>query len=177
MIGWSVALSGLQAGPLPTSQTLIWSVPRAARLGCPHFGFLAYSRPRCADSAPPSLSPLVHDFPCPDGAIGTPRPGGFRGESVGPEWMGVDRRKRRVLPPGLLSPALPGRQGFLLRFGVSSSARFSTACGNARRQSRRASLGKTRHLPVSRPASPQVGRLRISGLALPRLLDPLPTAI
>jgi hypothetical protein len=42
------------------------------------------------------------------------------------------------------------------RFGVSSSSRFAVVAGNRRRQDRRASLGKTHHLPISRPASCQV---------------------
>lgn len=43
------------------------------------------------------------------------------------------------------------------RFGVASSGRRAVACGRRRQQGRRASLGKTHHLPVSRPASCQVG--------------------
>jgi hypothetical protein len=39
------------------------------------------------------------------------------------------------------------------RFGVSLSVRFYDALGNLRHQCRRASLGKTHHLPISRPAS------------------------
>ena len=46
-----------------------------------------------------------------------------------------------------LPPSVP------TRFGVSSSIRFSVVSGNLRRQDRRASLGKTHHLPASRPAS------------------------
>ncbi len=43
------------------------------------------------------------------------------------------------------------------RFGVASSIWFSAVAGNLRRQSRRASLGKTHHLPISRPASCRFG--------------------
>ena len=39
------------------------------------------------------------------------------------------------------------------RFGVSLSVRFYDVLGNLRHQCRRASLGKTHHLPISRPAS------------------------
>jgi hypothetical protein len=96
-------------------------------------------------------------------------------------WMCVDRRKRRVLHPKDLRSAPSWSSGFCPphccqasqalslqyypwichplppgRFGVSSSGQFSNASGSFLwRQSRRASLGKTRHLPVSRPASPQ----------------------
>jgi hypothetical protein len=39
------------------------------------------------------------------------------------------------------------------RFGVSLSVRFYDILGNLKHQCRRASLGKTHHLPISRPAS------------------------
>ena len=51
-----------------------------------------------------------------------------------------------VLPVNL-PPSVPPR------FGVSSSSRFAVVAGNLPRQDRRASLGKTPHLPRSRPAS------------------------
>jgi hypothetical protein len=44
-----------------------------------------------------------------------------------------------------------------LRLGISSAVRRSVVYDNPRRQGRRASLGKTHHLPVSRPASCQLG--------------------
>jgi hypothetical protein len=50
-----------------------------------------------------------------------------------------------------LPPSVPPR------FGVAYSSRFSIASCNLRRQSSRASLGKTHHLPLSRPASCQFG--------------------
>ena len=43
------------------------------------------------------------------------------------------------------------------RFGVSLSVRFYDILGNLRYQCRRASLGKTHHLPVSRPTSQRLG--------------------
>ena len=54
-----------------------------------------------------------------------------------------------VLPVNLPPSAPP-------RFGVSSSSRFAVVSGNLQQQDRRASLGKTHHLPISRPASCQV---------------------
>jgi hypothetical protein len=98
--------------------------------------------------------------------------------------MCVDRRKRRVLcrkaPPFCL--LLPGRQGFILHSvtrllrpwvistiresatlctltasGLSSSARFYGNFSNSYYQCRRASLGKTHHLPISRPTSQRFG--------------------
>ena len=43
------------------------------------------------------------------------------------------------------------------RFGVSLSVRFYDVLGNLRHQCRRASLGKTHHLPISRPTSQRLG--------------------
>ena len=43
------------------------------------------------------------------------------------------------------------------RFGFSSSIRFAVVGGNLQRQDRRASLGKTHHLTVCRPASCRFG--------------------
>ncbi len=55
-----------------------------------------------------------------------------------------------VLPVDL-PPSVPPR------FGFASSSQFSIVYGNLQRQSSRASLGKTHHLPLSRPASCQFG--------------------
>ena len=66
-----------------------------------------------------------------------------------------------------LPPSVPPR------FGVSSSSRFAVVAGTWRRLNRRASLGKTHHLPISRPASCQVSAPDIR----PRLITsarPLP---
>ena len=49
-----------------------------------------------------------------------------------------------------LPPSVP------LRFGFSSSDRFSNTCGSSRCQSSRASLGKTYRLPRYRPASRRI---------------------
>ena len=60
---------------------------------------------------------------------------------IGPESLGLSVN---------LPPSVPAR------FGVASSSRFAVVAGNRRRPNRRASLGKTHHLPVCRPASCQV---------------------
>lgn len=50
-------------------------------------------------------------------------------------------------PPWICHPLTPPR------FGSSLSGRFSTASDSIQRQVSRASLGKTQHLPISRPTS------------------------
>ena len=110
-----------------------------------------------------SLLPFVHDFPYLDDASEIARrrhtdffssvclspsvwSSGFYPPRCYQRFIGPESS---VLPVNL-PPSAP------TRFGVSSSIRFSVVSGNLRRQDRRASLGKTPHLPVSRPASCRV---------------------
>jgi hypothetical protein len=113
------------------------------------------SSPHCVDSAVLSQPPFVHGFPSLIDARERVRPGEIVflflivrvfSSTLLPGFIGP---KSSVLPVNL-PPSVPSR------FGVSSSSRFAVVAGNPRRQDRRASLGKTHHLPISRPASCQV---------------------
>jgi len=113
------------------------------------------SSPHCVDSAVPSLPPFVHGFPSLIDAIERARSGEIVflflivrvfSSTLLPGFLGPESLVLSVnLPPSVPS-----------RFGVSSSSQFAIVAGNRRRQNRRASLGKTHHLPISRPASCQV---------------------
>ncbi len=103
-----------------------------------------------------SLPPLVHGFPYLNDALKIVRPG----RSIPP--LLIVRVLSSTLLPGFIGPessVLPVN----LPPSVTSSLRGllvdSLLCvyGNLRQQDRRASLGKTHHLPVSRPASCQFG--------------------
>ena len=118
--------------------------------------FLVLPAQFCIGSSVPSLPPLVHGFPYPDDAFRTARLGilispflivRVFSSTLLPGFIGPESS---VLPVNL-PPSVPPC------FGISSSIRFSVVTRQFQRQDRRASLGKTHYLLVSRPASCQFG--------------------
>ena len=99
-----------------------------------------------------SLSPLVHDFPCPNNDTGTSR-----------LHFLVVRVLSSALLPGFIGPessVLPvdlPPSGPLPASGSPYRDRFSNVYCSLQRQVRRVSLGKTHHLPISRPTSLRFG--------------------
>ena len=118
--------------------------------------FLVLPPQLCIGSFVLSLPPLVHGFPYLDDALKIARPGRLISPFL------IVRVFSSTLLPGFIGPesSVPPWICYPLpppRFGISSSIRFSAISGNLRQQDRRASLGKTHHLLVSRPASCQFG--------------------
>ncbi len=154
-----------------------WHRGISFKIRLPHSISGPFPSPLCFGSAARSLPPLVHDFPSLVDALKrarsgihtlalTARPSGslprlivrVLSSTLLPDFIGPESS---VLPVDL-SPCAPPR------FGISSSSRFVIACGNLQRHNTRASLGKTHHLPVSRPASCRFGAPDIR----PRFITP-----
>lgn len=124
------------------------------RFGCP----FSFSDPYLArfDSSMRSLPPFVHDFPYSDNDFRIARlrstdyavsvwSSGFSPPRC---YQRITGPESKVLPVNL-PPSVPSR------FGVSSALTVLCRFQQHQQQYRRASPGKTHHLPISRPASCQ----------------------
>ena len=105
-----------------------------------------------------SLSLPVHGFPCPNvdpwdtpAWCVNPFPPSWSSGLSPPLCYQASSALSPQYSPWICHPLHP------LRFGVSLSVRFYGIFGNSRYQRRRASLGKTHHLPISRPTSLRFG--------------------
>jgi hypothetical protein len=110
----------------------------------------------------PSLPPFVHDFPYPNDVFRIARrrhtdffPHICSFPSIWSSGFSPPHCCQCFLGPASLVLSVNLPPSAPPRFGVSSSSRVAVVAGNRRRQNRRASLGKTHHLPVCRPASCQ----------------------
>ena len=175
-------------GPLGLDRTTCLTLVRShggivLRFGCPFSISGPFLSQFCIGSSARSQLPFVHDFPYPNDASGIARrrhtdfffqyvespsvwSSGFYPPRCYQHFIGPESL---VLPVNL-PPSVPPR------FGVSSSSRFAVVSGNLN--------NRTGGLPwVRRTTSPYPVRLhvslvlRISGLALSRLLDLLTNTI
>jgi hypothetical protein len=135
----------------------------AWRFGSP-FSFAGpYPSPFCIDSSMRSRLPFVHGFPYPDDASGIARRRhtDFIFSMLIPFCL-VFRVLSSTLLPALHRPCLLGtpRESATLCPSSLRDLLVESVCWclwQHQQQDRRASLGKTHHLPISRPVSCQVG--------------------
>jgi len=141
--------------------------PAKSGIRAPPFGFLVPKLLQLyLDSSMASLPPLVHGFPCPNNTIGTSRfdisslPGrqGFLFSRLAglPDFIGLSHQCYPWIGSAELvagchpqtphrASGSPSRLGFIMPMSVFGY------------QARRTSLGKTHHLPISRPTSQRFG--------------------
>ena len=155
-------------GPLGLDRTTCLTLVRshwgiAWRFGGPFSFSGPYPSQFCIDSSMRSQSPFVHGFPYPDDASGIARRRHtdlFLSMLI--PFCLVFRVLSSTLLPALHRPCILGttrESATLCPFSLWGLLVESVYCRlwQHQRQDRRASLGKTHHLPVSRPASCRFG--------------------
>ena len=155
-------------GPLGPDRTACLTLVRShwgivLRFGCPFSFSGPYLSQFCIGSSVQSLPPFVHDFPYPDDASGIARRRhtDFFFSMLIPFCL-VFRVLSSTLLPALHRPCLfgtPRESATLCPSSLRDLLVDSVCCRlwQHRRQGRRASLGKTHHLPICRPASCRFG--------------------